>query len=1622
MRMNIPKIKLAFIVIFFTLSLSQAFSQNYNWITPGKTYLKLYITDDGIFRVNKSDFQNAGISTTTIDPRTIKVLFKGSQIPVFFQGESDGVFDDADFFDFYAHRNFGGQTEFHDGYSNDIVYTQFEFYNEYSDTSAYFVDWGGAAGQRLSNSQSNLNAAVYPLPYFLNKIHGEKDKVFSLGKTTNPSADFKYFSTEKVEGEDWYWQQLIDNQSLVDSVYMYNVYSTSSPVCKAHIRLYPNSIDTHRVQVYMNLQPVDPIIQVTNYQKIDSTVNFPSTLLHDNALNEVNLYYRNHVGTNVFGNIYADCYDVEYSCKFILYQNMLHVDLSSSGDSATKQFKVSGGNPANPVTIYDAKNNIRITGSVFSADTIKFSARSDADIFINNSTADYKRPAIIKQRSVPDLLNLSAQYLLIYNKRFESYAELLRAHRQSFDTVNAVKVETENIYDVFNYGMFHPVAIRNMVKYGYANWQAPKLKYICLLGRASLDPKKNSSISLFYQNLVPTYGNPPSDGYFGNLYNNSSAYYQNISVGRLPAYNEQEASDIVSKIISYDNNRYNYASWWKKFIFITGGLNAQEQSSFKFTSNSLINSFINPVPINGSVDSIYRNDSGGGISFSFSDSIKNDINRGAMFVNYVGHAGNGTWDNGLENPEELFNQERLPFIFSMTCFTGKNSITEFRGFGERFIYPINKGAIGFVGNTGWTFSGQGINLNTKFLEAFKNGSRRLGDMMRYASISDSLNGGSYPDRFTTNTYNLLGDPMTKVYLRDSPEFELKQSEYTLSNYYPLVNDPITLTVNPHNYGTNADSVKIRFQILKNNVVSSTKDTIIRNLGYYNNKVLYNFRLTSSGIYSMKAHIDPDHWYVNEDQSNNEINFNLPIRNLSFIPLKPVDNAIVKSTSVVIEGLNPTVDPHKNNIRVFLQVDTNQNFLNPVSFVSTVTSGLASKFTYNITGSDTSKVYYWRMNSVINNSDSSGWSPLQRFIYRPESIKFLTDYNVKIIKDLPGAFNLGDLINVSFGLNGILLNNFTGNLRVKSLGNNGAEASEFTFNENVFRIDGRSYTGLIIIKLNKNTGQFIEFKNIKMNSPQSSDSVLNYLNTFDSTHILLMGKAHVTDNGDSLRPSAKNRIKQFGATMIDSLKRFDWFDTYSLIAYDSSGVKKVSEDYHTYTGKPTSCLDNWCPAYSELHPKFFNTQGSVTSLYGPAFSWKDFSWNHILQPNSSLKFNVIGIDKNLNQTTLLTDLTSKGNVDLSNINAYIYPQLILKGIFATDSNFGISSPILKNIILNYTPPAELIPDNFSFQKSDSVLQEGDSVSVKVNYYNLGFVPLNGIVNRWYAIVDGTPKYYRVDTIHTPVQIDSLNTSAIRISTRGLRSANDTISFYFDTYPLGQQNEFYSFNNLAVTQFVVKGDSLKPLVKITYDGKELINGELISARPEIIVQYNDDSRINLTPADTSTVKIKLDNQYVPYTLNGAPNPIITFLNVESTRLQATVKYYPVLAEGEHTLEFDTKDISGNKGDTIRNSFSVISDMKILALYNYPNPFKTTTDFIFNLSGDRRPDSGTIKIFTAAGRLVKTMALSGLSVGYNQFAWDGRDNDGDEMANGVYFYKMILNGQSKTETNIQKLVILK
>lgn len=1619
--------KSTFLIFFCLLLTNSLFSQNnYNWITPNKTYLKLYVNTDGIERINKADFTGAGINTSGIDPRSVKVLYKGNQIPIYFQGENDGVFDDTDYFDFYGKRNAGGLTNFLNANSNTTVYTNNEYNDLFTDTSIYWVEWGGANGLRMQVSQYN-SSVNFPDNYFFNKLHFEKDSYYYLGETINANSDYRYFSTERVVAETWYWKLLSTDDNFIEENFQINDLSSSTQLCSLKIFAYPRSFTTsilneHRIILLVNGNVIDTLKR-DNLNRFDTTVTFSSSLLNDNSQNSIRINYIPLNPTFFTPRLDVDFFDLKYPRDFSIQSNTISINLTGT-DTTSKKFNLPGYNAANQTNIYDIKNNIRIAAYSNNAGSLEFSGKSNSSIIINNNVITLK-PFRIISRQVPDLVSTSigADYLIVYNKLFENQAEQLRNHRQSFNNYRAFKAEIQDIYDIFNYGIENPVAVRNFTKYAYDNWQTPKIKFLCLLGRASLDPKKNSSTSVFYQNLVPTYGNPPSDGYFANFNIGTYTYYHQISVGRLPVYTTNEAQNVINKIITYDNQLPE--TWWKNHIFITGGPDRAQQIQFQIESNNLVNQYIYPTPISGQVAKIYRNDSSGFITYDYKDSIKKEFDRGSMIVNFIGHAAAQDWEIGLEDVNSLNNGERQPLVLSFTCYTGRNSETNIRSFGESFLLLPNKCAIGFVGTTGWSFAGAGGAFNENMLRNFsRDSSRNIGDLVQFASKTLSFDSTSFSTRNTINCYGLLGDPATKLLLPTKPEFDIKQNDYALSNPFPTIGENIKLSVYPKNLGTAIDSLRIRFNLKNNGIITQSSDTLIRNF-YYTDSLDHFFAIDSIGNYTLTVVLDPEKSYVQKYTNNDSITFPLTLKNNSFVQVKPLNNSLLNSPSFKFTGLNPNIDPLGNIIKIILQVDTVQTFDSPISqtFQNSNISGVSSNFNVTIPVQNINTLYFLRTNAIIN-GDSSGWSEINTVIYNPgisDSKDAIPDSTYTIFNIKPEQYNENELNNLVYTPGGFILDNFKGNLYVRSLGSNANEASYFTINGSTYYSDGGTRRGLNLAKVRRLTGRISEIKNFTMTSPASSDSVLNFLNTFSSTDFLMGYNCSYVESADSLRSNALAKFHEFGSQLIDSIK-LGWFDSWSFIGFLGSTPADVCESYHLLSA------GGWEESTCQLNPLFQQTSGSVSMTYGAAEKWKSFSWDQTLNPNSNIAFDVFGVRGDNTTSLLYNGLTNNTNVNLDTINSYDYPYLKLVANLSIDTVSGLQSPVYKSTNFKYIPPSELLPDNYSFIGNDTAVQEGDSISMAVRYYNIGYIDVQKYITKWYIKDQGVELILDSDTLINSLEIDSSRISNVKFSTAGLRDPKirkDTIDLYFEISLADNENELITTNNTAITAFIVEGDSINPNMAVTYDGIAIKDGDYIQSKPDIKLEFFDDSRIVIN--DTSNIKVftyYFPTQryvYVPYYINGAPNPDLSITFPDNTNLQATVNYTPDLQSGEHRFRYSAYDNAGNVADSIFNVVIVDNDMSIVEMANYPNPMQTETQFTFKLSGDINPTSCKVKIFTVAGRLIKEIDAPA-NIGYNQIYWDGKDSDGDYMANGTYLYKFIIQGNSQTETSIQKLVILR
>jgi hypothetical protein len=219
-----------------------------------------------------------------------------------------------------------------------------------------------------------------------------------------------------------------------------------------------------------------------------------------------------------------------------------------------------------------------------------------------------------------------------------------------------------------------------------------------------------------------------------------------------------------------------------------------------------------------------------------------------------------------------------------------------------------------------------------------------------------------------------------------------------------------------------------------------------------------------------------------------------------------------------------------------------------------------------------------------------------------------------------------------------------------------------------------------------------------------------------------------------------------------------------------------------------------------------------------------------------------------------------------------------------------------------------------------------------------------------------------------------------------------------------------------------DRTGPKISLGFAGVDNFQpGGLVGANPILRAVLSDSlSGINITGEIGHKITLALDGQ------TDNKTDITDLFNYDSGSYTRGSVMYPLgaLADGRHTAEIKAWD-NLNNSNTATVEFVVRAESRFSidsrTVMNYPNPFRNSTTFTFVMGpGDAEV---RIKIFTLSGRLIRTLDQMGRD-GFNQVEWNGRDEDGDELANGVYLYKIIATQQQNGETSraeeIGKLVV--
>ncbi|MBA2330599.1 MAG: type IX secretion system sortase PorU, partial [Flavisolibacter sp.] len=200
-----------------------------------------------------------------------------------------------------------------------------------------------------------------------------------------------------------------------------------------------------------------------------------------------------------------------------------------------------------------------------------------------------------------------------------------------------------------------------------------------------------------------------------------------------------------------------------------------------------------------------------------------------------------------------------------------------------------------------------------------------------------------------------------------------------------------------------------------------------------------------------------------------------------------------------------------------------------------------------------------------------------------------------------------------------------------------------------------------------------------------------------------------------------------------------------------------------------------------------------------------------------------------------------------------------------------------------------------------------------------------------------------------------------------------------------------------------DKEGPEIKAYLNDERFVNGSITNESPILIVKLSDSSGIN-------TGNAGIDHDIIA-TLDGDNNKYYVLNDFYESELdnyqKGTVRFQlPPLSPGAHSLKIKVWDVMNNSNEYILDFIVANNDELVLDhVLNYPNPFTTKTTFWFEHNKPAVDLKTKIEVFTVTGRIIKTLTKTINTAGNrsSDIEWDGRDEYGMKIGNGVYLYRL-------------------
>lgn len=1568
-----------------------------SWIDYTKDYLKLKIANDGLYRITYTDLESYGINPISVNPKTVKLFNRGIQIPIYLNGENDLTFDSIDYIEFFSEKNYGSVNY------RDIVPTgtdYLNFMNRYTDTTVVWLSWGGEFGKRVPIDNSTSVIQLDTVSSTKVKLHFEEDKRLWYYDSVDPRVQLPYWQENKV----WTW--LVTGSSGSQSINFTTKNILPNSEVKSFVRLISNAANIQSLAHKNGVSLNSTIFQDTLSYNYRATVNinskFPSSLLKDGS----NVFRIFGMPTKAsFQQSLVDWVDIEYFRKNVAENDSILVTIPDGITNAVRAIKIEN--------IKDDAANLlvyRISPSFKKFENIVQDKSRSEIVFVDSVTGGNKYLVINKNKARKPVFtylkkfanlrdkNRSADYIIITEKSFLQSAAEYQKFISSNYRLRTQLVFTENIYDEFSFGMLTAESIKEFLKYAYSNWLSPKPSYLLIIGDANYDYKDVHTPvpSIRKKNYVPSFGSPVSDVWF-TVFDDTNIPTPQLYVGRIPAISNEQVLFYLNKHKNYIIKDFDV--WNKSYLLFSGGdtQKPSELAQIKKVNDDINNNYILPQPIGGSSKHFYKTIKPSSNFGDYStEEIKNAIESGAVIISYVGHSGTQTWDNGITKVEDLKNNfpDRYPLISDFGCSTGKFAEPDIDSFGELFINGSNNGqAISYFGNTSWGYLSTSTGFPILFYKQFLQDSVLNVGKAHYLAKMRQLQTAGVSNVNLVFTYcNLLfGDPIISLPIPPKPNFYIDNKSIILFN--DNINDSMdsaSIKLNVKNLGRfSVDKLDVSIQASSEGIKTFTK-TIKINSPLFNDEYIIKIPVNKlPGIHKVDVVLDPANKIAELAENDNAATYSFNVFSSSFSLIDSDKNYISSRKELKLLNPNKILDINVNRIQLTLSTD--KNFGNEIRIEKPIDTLITKISLSNLIPNSR---YYWKAKT---NASSSVWSEVHSFKNIQTNFKWYADDNS----------NKEEFINNSVEYDSTnshwALQKNRNSLKLISSGQTAGSFASLSLNlREVF--PNTYFWGIATALIDTLTLTPHSFKYFLYPAEKSGPELKDYIESLPNNTLIAMS---ICDDGAqsvlgfSSGTPVRRAIETLGSQFINNVM---YRESWCMIGKKGAAKGSVPEVHKKlFDGQ----------AIIELSKEVLADSGYV--IFPPvknSAKWQDVSISTHQPQGTSIKLFPIVSTRDGKLDTLRSLLLSEGASSISFINAAQYPNMKLLAKFF--SNEKKETPVLKSAGVNFTLCAELVTNYQVVSVARDTLEQGETANISFRVYNAGETTANNFnVNAELIKKDNSrEKIFEqaVDSIGAD-KYKQFNVHYNTVNVSGSLQLNINID------PENKITELYKDNNFYSVPIYVRPNTKPASLKLAFDGHDIINGDFISPNPNIRIELNDQSLIPIN--DTLAVQLFLNNKRIYFSNNTS-----LAASYSSSNPKVVVDYKPALENGLYTLKVLGKNASGQLIDTagVVRKFSVNKEMQLLNVYNYPNPFKEETNFTFKLT--QLPDELKIKIYTVNGRMIKEFILTSAELKYdfNKIYWDGRDTDGDLIANGIYLYKVILRKGNESSQTTQKLAVVR